>query len=171
MRTSELHTSEYHEFYEPYIMALGDVDLMEMLQKQFVNFPQFIASIPEEKLHYAYEEGKWTVAEVLVHIMDAERVFQYRALRFARNDATPLPGFDQDIYVPYSGAERVTKEALVQQYQAIRQSTIALFSTLDREALMRVGMASNVSMSVRALGFFCCGHQRHHRQILKERYL
>ncbi|MBT8203858.1 MAG: DinB family protein [Eudoraea sp.] len=171
MRTSELHTNEYHEFYKPYIMALGDVDLMEMLQKQFVNFPQFLGSIPQEKLHYAYAEGKWTVAQVLVHILDAERVFQYRALRFARNDATPLPGFDQDAYVPYSGADQVSKEALVQQYQAIRQSTITLFSSFDKEALKRVGKASGVSMSVRALGFFCCGHQKHHRQILKDRYL
>ena len=171
MRSSELHTGEYHEFYRPYIMALGDVDLMEMLQKQYVNFPQFIGSIPLEKLHYAYAEGKWTVAQVLVHIMDAERVFQYRALRFARNDATPLPGFDHDAYVPISGAERVTKEALVQQYQAVRQSTIALFSSFDKEALLRIGKASGVSISVRALGFIGCGHQKHHRQILKERYL
>ncbi len=171
MRTSELNTSEYHEFYKPYIMALGDVDLMEMLQKQFVNFPQFLASIPQEKLNYSYDEGKWTVAQVLVHILDAERVFQYRALRFARNDETPLPGFDQDSYVSFSGAENITKEELVRQYQAVRQNTIALFSSFDRAALMRIGIASNVSRSVRALGFFCCGHQKHHRQLLKDRYL
>ncbi len=171
MRTTELQAGEYHEFYKPYIMALGDVELMEMLQKQYVNFPQFLASIPQNKLQYAYAEGKWTVAQVLVHILDAERVFQYRAMRFARNDDTPLPGFDQDAYVPFSGAEHLSKEALVEQYLAVRQSTITLFSSFDDEALMRKGTASNVSMSVRALGFFCCGHQKHHKQILKDRYL
>ena len=171
MRSTELQAGEYHKFYEPYIKALGDVELMEMLQKQYVNFPQFLASIPLEKFQYSYAEGKWTVAQVLVHILDAERVFQYRALRFARNDATALPGFDQDAYVPFSGAEEISKEAVVEQYLAIRQSTITLFSSFDDEALMRKGTASNVSMSVRALGFFCCGHQKHHKQILKDRYL
>ncbi len=171
MRSTELKSDEYHPFYKPYIDALGDVELLEMLRRQFVNFPQFLASIPEDKLHYSYGPGKWTVAEVLVHIIDSERVFQYRALRFARNDKTPLPGFEQDEYIPYSGAEQVTKESLVQHYQAVRQSTIALFSTFDEEALMHVGQASGVKMSVRALGFFCCGHQKHHRNILRERYL
>ena len=171
MRSTELRPDEFHEYYKPYVDTLGDVDLMEMLRKQLVNFPQFLTSIPEEKLQYAYGPDKWTIAQVLVHILDCERIFQYRALRFARNDATPLPGFDQDAYVPYSGADQFTREALVQQYQAIRQSTIALFSSFDKDALMRVGKASGVSMSVRALGFFCCGHQKHHRQILKDRYL
>ena len=171
MRSTELQAGEYHEFYKPYIMALGDVELMDMLKKQYINFPQFLASIPLEKLQYAYADGKWTVAQVLVHILDAERVFQYRALRFARNDATALPGFDQDAYVPFSGADRISKEAIVEEYLAIRKSTITLFSSFDEEALMRKGKASNVSMSVRALGFFCCGHQKHHKQILKDRYL
>ncbi|MDX1314869.1 MAG: DinB family protein, partial [Eudoraea sp.] len=126
---------------------------------------------PEDKLHYAYGPDKWTVAEVLMHIIDSERVFQYRALRFARNDQTPLPGYEQDDYIPYSGASQMTKESLVQQYQAVRQSTIALFSTLDEEALTRAGEANGVKMSVRAVGFCCCGHQRHHRNILRDRYL
>lgn len=171
MRSTELRSDEYHPYYKSYIEVLGDVELLEMLRKQYVNFPQFIASIPEEKLHYAYGPDKWTVAEVLLHIIDCERVFQYRALRFARNDKTPLPGFEQDDYIPYSGADQMTKEALVQHYQAVRQSTIALFSTFDDEALMRSGEASGVNMSVRAAGFCCCGHQKHHRNIIRDRYL
>ncbi|MBT8321476.1 MAG: DinB family protein, partial [Eudoraea sp.] len=147
------------------------VDLMEMLRKQLVNFPQFIASIPAEKLQYAYGPDKWTIAQVLVRILDCERVFQYRALRFARNDQTPLPGFDQDAYIPYSGAELVSKELLIEQYQAVRQNTITLFASLDQEALMRIGEASGAKMSVRALGFICCGHQKHHRNIIRNRYL
>ena len=171
MRSTDLKADEFHEYYKPYVDTLGDVELLEMLSRQLENFPQFLASIPEEKLHYAYAPGKWTVAEVLVHILDCERVFQYRALRFARNDKTPLPGFEQDDYIAYSGAEKVTVAHLIEHYKAIRQSTIMLFSTLDEEALMRKGMASTVSTSVRALGFFCCGHQKHHRNILRERYL
>ena len=171
MRSTELRPDEYHHFYKPYMDALGDVELLEMLRKQYANFPQFLASIPEEKLHYAYGQDKWTIAEVIVHIIDSERVFQYRALRFARNDKTPLPGFEQDDYVPYSGADKETKESLVQQYQAVRQSTIALFSSFDDEALMRTGEANGVKMSVRAAGFCCCGHQKHHRNVLRERYL
>ncbi|MCE2612060.1 DinB family protein [Flavobacteriaceae bacterium D16] len=171
MRSTELRSDEFHEFYKPYIDILGDVELLEMLSRQLVNFPQFLASIPEEKLQYAYAPGKWSIAQVLVHILDSERVFQYRALRFARNDQTPLPGFDQDDYISYSGADSVSKELLIQQYQAVRQSTIALFASLDKEALMRKGQASGVEMSVRALGFFCCGHQKHHRNIIRERYL
>ena len=171
MRSTELRSDEFPEFYKPYIDVLGDVDLLEMLRRQLENFPQFLASIPEDKLHYTYGTDKWTIAQVLVHILDSERVFQYRALRFARNDQTPLPGFDQDDYIPYSGAESVSKALLIQQYQAIRQSTIALFASLDKEALMRAGEASGVKMSVRALGFFCCGHQKHHRNIIRDRYL
>ncbi len=171
MRSTALRSDEYHPAYGPYIDILGDVELMEMLRKQYVNFPQFLASIPEEKLHYAYGPDKWTVAEVLVHILDSERVFQYRALRFARNDQTPLPCFEQDDYIPYSGAAQMTKESLVQQYQAVRQNTIALFSTFDEDALMRTGEACGNLMSVRAVGFCCCGHQTHQRNILRDRYL
>ena len=171
MKNSELKKGDYHPFYEPYINALGEVDLVEQLRKQKDNFPQFIGSIPEDKWHFSYGEGKWTIAEVLVHILDAERVFQYRALRFARNDKTNLPGFDQDAYVPYSGAAQLTKEEVIEEYRAVRESTIALFSQLDQEALNRKGKANNADMSVAALGFIICGHQRHHRNVIRSKYL
>jgi uncharacterized damage-inducible protein DinB len=171
MKPSSLRSGDYHTFYQPYIDILGDEELMNMLKDQEKNFPEFIKSIPKRQLHRRYAEGKWTVMEVLVHILDAERVFQYRALRFARKDETPLPGFDQDGFVPNSMADSRTVRDIIQEYRAIRKSTILLFSTFTEEMLLRTGTASGVQMSVGALGFICCGHQKHHRNILRERYL
>jgi uncharacterized damage-inducible protein DinB len=171
MRKSELALSDYGAFYQPYIDALGDVELMDIHQRQLQNFPKFIESIPDTKLNYAYDEGKWTVAEVLIHLIDAERVFQYRALRFSRGDLTPLRGFEQDDYVPHSNAGRRSKESITEEYKAVRKSTIALFSNFDRQTLQRKGVASNAKMSVAALGFIISGHQKHHRNIIRERYL
>ncbi|NNC61493.1 MAG: DinB family protein [Eudoraea sp.] len=171
MKTSELKEHEYNPYYRAYIEALGEVDLMKTLRKQIKNYPQFLASIPEDKLNYQYAEGKWTVAEVLLHVLDSERVFQYRALRFARKDQTPLPGFDQDLYVPQSGAGNRGLDSIIEEYKAIRQSTITLYESFEEDILKRKGVASNSNMSVAALGFIICGHQRHHRNILRERYL
>ncbi|GGD38361.1 DinB family protein [Muriicola marianensis] len=171
MKTSQLTSSDYNPYYKAYIEALGEVDLMKTLKKQVENYPQFLGSIPEDKLNYSYAEGKWTVAEVLVHVLDSERVFQYRALRFARKDETPLPGFDQDLYVPASGANHRSIESIIEEYKAIRRSTIALYESFEEGVLKRRGVASNSTMSVGALGFIICGHQKHHRNIIRERYL
>ncbi len=171
MVLSELPSSEYNPFYQTYIMALGNVDLMEELRRGKDNFLTLLEQIPEEKLYYAYAEGKWSLAEVLVHVIDAERIFQYRALCIARNDKTPLPGFEQDTYVPYSNADNRSKKNLMEEYKAVRDSTIFLFNSFDEEAVKRVGMASGSKMSVRAQGFIISGHQAHHIRILRERYL
>jgi uncharacterized damage-inducible protein DinB len=171
MKTSQLSEHEYNPYYKAYIEALGEVELMDTLKKQLNNFPKFLSSIPKETLSYRYAEGKWSVAEVLIHITDTERVFQYRALRFARKDETPLPGFDQDAYVPFSLANNRSIDGVINEYKSVRQSTIALYETFDEAILKQKGIASNAAMSVGALGFIICGHQRHHRNILKERYL
>lgn len=171
MKSSELKKEDYHPFYQPYIATLGDVELVEMLRRQLENFPLFISSIIKDKFHYTYSEGKWTVAQVLVHVLDTERVFQYRALRFARNDKTPLPGFDQDKFVMESDAENWNQQEVIENYRAIRKSTIALFEKFSDKTLKRVGIASDSPMSVAALGFICCGHQKHHKNVLRERYL
>ena len=171
MKVSDLKEGDFHPFYGPYIDTLGDPDLLEMLKRQKGNFPEFIASIPDELWHSAYEEGKWTIAEVLVHILDAERVFQYRALRIGRGDTTPLPGFDQDAYVPASGAAQRSKEEIIEEYRIVRASTISLYSQFSEEDLRLKGVASNSPTSVGALGFIICGHQKHHRNIIRSRYL
>jgi len=122
-------------------------------------------------MSYAYTDGKWSVAEVLVHLMDTERIFQYRALRFARNDKTELKGFEQDDYIPESEANGRDKEDVLREFLAIRNSSIALFKSFHEEQLKRSGKANGATMSVRALGCIICGHQAHHFNILKQRYL
>ncbi len=171
MKTSELPTTEYHPYYQTYIGTLGEVELMDIMRGQLKNFPQFIESIPQEKWQYSYGLGKWTIAEVLLHVLDSERIFQYRALRIGRKDQTPLPGFEQDTYVPHSGAKERSKKSIIAEYKAVRQAGISLFETFDDTALKLQGTASNATVSVRALGFIICGHQKHHRNVIRANYL
>jgi len=171
MLLSELPTSEYNPFYHTYVMSLGNVDLLDELKQGKQDMLSLLEEIPEERLTYAYAEGKWTVAEALVHMFDTERIFQYRALCIARNDKSEFPGFDQDAYVPVSNANKRGKRYLIVEYVSVRDSSITLFASLDEEALKRVGVASGSKISVRALGFITSGHQAHHIRILKERYL
>lgn len=171
MKTSELARSDYNPFYHTYIEVLGEVELMEMMQKQLGNFPEFIESIPESLIHTAYAEGKWTIAEVLLHVIDAERVFQYRALRLGRGDQTPLPGFDQDAYVPLSRAGSRDRKSLISEYESVREASLTLYRNLDDAQLNQYGTVSNSGISVAAIGFIICGHQKHHRNIIRERYL
>jgi len=171
MRTTEVYIPESAPFYKRYIDVLGDVELMDMLQRQLNNFPQFIESIAVDKMDYAYSEDKWTITQALLHVIDTERIFQYRALRFCRGDETPLPGFDQDIYIKGLNPKRYSKESIIEEYRTVRKSTIALFTNLDRANLERTGIASGIKWSVAALGFVICGHQKHHRNIIRERYL
>lgn len=171
MLRSELPSSEYNPFYQTYLLALGDVDLVQELIRGRDELVALLEEIPEDRLSFAYGEGKWTLAEVLLHIMDAERVFQYRALCFARNDQTSFPGFDQDEYVPQSNASARTKDDLLKEYKAIRESSLCLFNSFDDEILKRVGVASGSRMSVRAMGFIISGHQAHHLKIIRKKYL
>jgi hypothetical protein len=122
-------------------------------------------------LSFRYAPGKWSVSEVLMHILDTERIFQYRALRLGRKDDTPLPGFDQDGYVPESCADGRTLKDLISEYRVIRESSLLLFKSLPSDRLLFKGNASGQDISLGALGFIMCGHQKHHRNILRERYL
>ena len=171
MLVSDLSISEYNPFYQTYINALGNVDLMNELRQGKKDFLSLVQHLPDDKLRFAYAEGKWSLAEALVHMIDTERIFQYRALRFARNDKTDLPGFEQDDYVPNSNARSRTKNDLMEEYTAVRDSTITLFKSFDQDMLKRVGKANGFPMSVGALGFIINGHQAHHIRIINERYL
>lgn len=171
MKTSELQFPDPAPFYKTYTAVLGEVELMQNMINQLANFPKFLESIPDEKWNYAYAEGKWTVAEAIHHIIDTERVFQYRALRFSRGDTTELSGFDQDVFVSGSKSNKRTTSSLIREYQMVRQSTIALFEDFDTDTLNQKGIASKLEWSVAALGFVICGHQKHHRNIIRERYL
>ena len=171
MHVSDITSSEYHSYYQPYINFLGNVELLSTLKDGKTSFSDFIDTIPSSKKDFSYHDGKWTIAEVLQHLIDAERVFQYRALRFSRGDTTPLPGFDQDSYVPSSRTSDKNLSTIKSEFLAVREASICLFSSLNNIELKRVGVASDAEMSVRALGFIICGHQEHHKKILQHRYL
>lgn len=171
MKKSELGAEEFNHFYATYLNALGDVDLNEALLKGRDWFTNFLSELPEEKLQHRYATGKWTIAEVLLHLIDTERIFQYRAFRFSRNDMTALPGFEQDGYVLESESEKRSKEDIRKEYLTVRNATITLFEHMSSKKLKRVGTASNMPWSVAALGFVISGHQKHHANIITERYL
>lgn len=167
----DLQSDEFASFYKPYIEKVGNDDLITILNKSGEDLIFFLNSIPAEKLEYSYAEGKWTIKEVLLHIIDAERIFCYRALRFARNDKTSLQGFDENNYVPESFANSRTIGSLIDEYKKQRASTLALFSSFSEDIMKRKGIANENYMSIRALGFVICGHEKHHCEVIKERYL
>jgi uncharacterized damage-inducible protein DinB len=132
---------------------------------------EFILSLPEEKLDFRYAEGKWTIKEILAHVVDDERIYAYRALRFARDDETELPGFDQDAYARQSGANRRGVREILKELADVRRATVSLFDGLDDEALLRTGVADGNRVSVRALAYHIAGHELRHVNVIKERYL
>jgi uncharacterized damage-inducible protein DinB len=155
-----------------YIQLLpGDGQLLKHLKNNFIATKELILSLPEGKLNYRYAENKWTIKEIMVHIIDDERIYAYRALRFARNDETELPGFEQDDYVLYSRANERSIENIMEEYEAVRSSTIALFDGLPEDSFLRMGIANNNKVTVRALAYHIAGHELHHINIIKEKYL
>lgn len=162
--------------YDPYtIMYIDNVPddglIVTHLAEQQTQLDALLRSLPVEKLHYRYAPGKWTIKEILLHIIDAERIFLYRALRFARKDATPLSGYDQDPYVEASRANERSIDDLLEEFTHVRRSAVSFFSSLDNDAWMRSGTANNTSVSVRALAYIIAGHELHHLKIIKEKYL
>jgi len=131
----------------------------------------FFATIPLEKWNYSYDVGKWTLKESWLHVIDAERVFAYRALRIGRGDETPLAGFNQDDYVPNSNAANRTPESIIEEYKSVRAATICLFKNFDATAWSRFGTASGGKVNVNALAFIIAGHEAHHIALTEERYL
>jgi hypothetical protein len=171
MKISTLKQEDYNPYYSTYIANLKDDTLLEALEKDLESFQQFISSITANKLVSTYAKDKWTIAEVLVHITDTERVFQYRALCIARNDKSSFPGFEQDDYVANANSNNRSKESLLNEFIAVRKSSIVLFTSLSDNALQKRGEASNSALSVAAAGFIIGGHLRHHKKIVEERYL
>lgn len=171
MIKSQLQPEEFSQFYGTYLATLDNVELMGSLRNGKNEFLKFVDEVPDEKWQYAYEKGKWTLVEVLLHIIDTERIFQYRAFRFSRNDKTELPGFEQDDYILEANAQNRGKRNIIEEYSAVRNSTITLFEPLTEEYLMRKGRASDKPWSVGGLGFVISGHQKYHMDILLKRYL
>ncbi len=163
--------TEYPPYYEPYIKAVKENDLLDALRNNLEAFNQLINDIPLEKGDYRYAAGKWSVKEVLIHVTDVERIFAYRALTFARNDKNELFGFDENAYVPYYHANKRTIFSIDDEFESLRNANIALFKSFDEETLNRTGMANRSMMSVRSVGFILAGHAAHHLKVIRERYL
>ena len=158
-------------FYKNYVKLVDQTDLATALRISGYRTLELVHSIPVAKTDFRYAEGKWSIREVLCHIVDAERIFAYRALRFARNDSTELPGWDENDYTPQSNASSRTLKKIADEMHHLRTSTVDLFESFTEEMLKRKGIANKNEMSVVALGFMIAGHETHHRNILKERYL
>ncbi len=171
MKPNELSKSEYSSFNATYINALEEVSLIEGLKKGLLQMVSFISTIPTKKLEYRYAEGKWTIKDIFLHLIDAERIFAYRALRIGRGDKTPLAGFEENDYVPNANANDRSLESLIEEFQWVRNSTLLLFENFSEEQLAYLGTSSDNMISVRAIGFLISGHQNHHLKIISERYL
>jgi uncharacterized damage-inducible protein DinB len=164
--------SEYPAYANMYIKLLPDDGLiLQHLEDNLRATKEFMLLIPETKLNYRYMPDKWTIKEILLHISDDERIYAYRALRFARNDQTELPGFEQDNFAKYSGANSRTVADILEEFSTVRQATISLFANLPTDSLMRDGVADGKRATVRALLYHIAGHELHHVNIIKERYL
>ncbi len=163
--------TEYGAFYAGYIQGVPDGDLLVFLRAQMRDTRAFLESIPGSKGDFAYAQGKWSVKEVVGHVSDTERVMSYRALRIARGDETPLPGFDENAFARVSGAARRTVTDLSGEFAHVRQATLDLLTNLDADAFARLGTASGHAISVRALAYIIAGHEVHHLRVLRERYL
>lgn len=166
-----LNLESVPQFYKNYVKQIEETDLLQALRLSGFRTQMLIHSIPAEKADFRYAEGKWTVRELLCHIIDAERIFAYRALRFARNDKTNLHGFDENTYAPEANAGGRSLKKISDELTHLRASTVDLFEGFTEEMLLRKGTANNNEISVLALGFIIAGHEAHHRRILTERYL
>jgi len=162
---------EYAPYAIQYIKLVPEDGLvLQHLQENLKSTKAFILSFPPERLTYRWAKGEWTVQEILVHIMDTERIFCYRALRIARNDPTALPGFEQDDYVPFSRANERKIEDILEEYEAIRRATLTFFNSLEEEALTRAGVVNGNRLSVRAAASMIAGHELHHLNSIRENY-
>lgn len=158
-------------FYKRYVEHVKEMDVIEALKFSSAETLQLIRSIPESQGEYRYAEGKWSIKEVLNHMLDVERIMSYRALRFARNDKTDLPGFEENDYAPEANAHSRTIIQLADEIKRLRATTLDLFISFTADMLTREGTANKNKLSVLTIGYVISGHESHHRQIMRERYL
>lgn len=170
--SNDIETGEYAAFYANYIqLAPQKVSLITALEVSFRETFSFFSSLTEEQGNSRYANDKWSLKEMLLHIIDTERIMAYRALRFARKDTTDLPGFEQDDYVLNSFADERSILELLDEYNSVRKASLTLFSFFDENVMKLSGTANENKMTVRALGFIICGHELHHLNIAKNRYI
>lgn len=171
MKASEITELEYFAYYKRYIDIVDDLPLIEALESGFIATNKFFETIADVKLHFQYAEGKWTPKEILLHLIDTERVFCYRALYFARNAGSSIEGFDENIFGANCHANDRGLDDLLKEYFSARNATLHLFTSFSDKALKLGGKANGNQLSVRSIGFIICGHEIHHRNIISERYM
>jgi hypothetical protein len=162
---------EYDLYYDRYVSLVAGNDVMMVLDKQPADLRSLFRNVPDERGGYAYADGKWTIKELLSHIIDGERIFAYRLLRISRGDKTPIEGFEQDDYIENSNANNRTISELLDEFDLQRRSNMMLIRNLSEDGLSRIGTASERPISARAVIFILAGHVEHHVAILKQRYL
>lgn len=162
---------EYDPYYGRYIVLLPEGDILTILSQQIEPTLALLRNISEAQSLTRYEPGKWSIKEVLGHLCDAERIMSYRALRIGRGDQTPIPGFEQDDYINGANFDARPWLDFIGEFELIRAATLALFRGFETAATERLGTANNVAVSVRALAYIIAGHERHHMNIVRERYL
>lgn len=170
MKISKLKKSDYPEYYQQYTNLLPDDELIDLLQLQKQEMLTLFNSEANLDLNFTYAKGKWTIAEVLQHMIDTERIFQYRALCISRKDQASLPGFDQDKYVSTSLANKRTLPELLDEYKAIRESTVLLFKSFSEEMMEFIGLSNGQDLSTGAAGFIIAGHEKHHLKLFRLNY-
>ena len=164
-------TTEYAPYYQKYVDHVPDGDVLDLLERQLGDTVHLLSGVTEERADHRYADGKWSIKEVVGHMVDTERVFSYRTLCFARGDAGPFPSFEQDGYVSNGGFARRTLRDLVGEFVHLRRANLHMLRGLPEDAWAREGIASNVRFTVRAMPYILAGHERHHVKILREKYL
>jgi hypothetical protein len=170
MKANQLESGEFNVWYTPYIATLSNENLIEEFEISLHRFIRFVQDIAMDKHDYAYAPGKWTIKDIIQHLIDCERILSYRALCIARNDKTNFPNFDEDRYALEAKGNTKSLMHLLTELTSVRQATLLLFKSFNDEELTRMGTASDAPISVRALGFIIIGHQNHHQKVFLEKY-
>ncbi len=163
-------TGDNNPYYDRYISLIGDDDIIEVLEEQRKKSENFLKTFTEKQGNYSYADGKWTMKEVLGHVIDTEKIMAYRALAFARGEKQSLPGFEQDDYVAESNFNNRSLADLINEFLTVRDSNIILFKSFDEKILNRRGIASESEVTVLALIYIIAGHEKHHMKILRKKY-
>ena len=169
--TARPDETEYVPDFGKYVSLVPEGDIIGVLTGQIDETTALLSSIPEERAGFRYAPDKWSIKELVGHLIDSERIFSYRALCFARGDKTGLPGFEQDDYIRGGSFDEVPLADLAAEFASVRQATVLLFKHLSREAWTRRGLANESEVSVRALAHIIAGHELHHRKVLRDKYL
>ena len=163
--------NEYPVYFQNYVDKVVGDDIIKALKDQVIDIQAIISEIPEEKESFAYAEGKWTIKQVIGHIIDTERILGYRAMRFERKDTTPLPGFDENLFVANAAFNKQTLYSLAHEFAIVREANVSLFQTFDEEAYSQMGIANGNNVSVRSILYMIAGHATHHLGVIKSKYL